>query len=69
MIAGVSSCLWNLKGVRSFHSKEEGMCPEEITPRWAAKASHRRKIKKSSATKEIIEPTLDTTFHLVYASG
>jgi len=42
-----------------------GRCPEEITPRWAAKASQSKKIKKRRAINETIDPILDTTFHLV----
>lgn len=41
----------------------------KITGRWAIKASHRRKIKKSRAVRETIEPKEETTFQQVYASG
>lgn len=41
----------------------------EITGRCEAKASHKIKIKYKRATKEIIEPIDETTFHLTYASG
>lgn len=40
-----------------------------ITPRCAANASQSKKIKNKSATNETIDPILETTFHLVYASG
>jgi len=37
--------------------------------RWAARASQIIKIKSNSATKDIIAPTDDTTFHFINASG
>lgn len=41
----------------------------QITVRCAANASHRMKMKNSNATKEIIDPIDETTFHLVKLSG
>ena len=61
----VSGWLWKSRGRMSCHSMDVGICPEEISPRCDANASHKRKIKKRRATKETIEPILDTTFHFV----
>lgn len=53
----------------SFHSMDDGMCGLAITARWAARASHTTAINRSRDTKEIIEPTVERTFHVVIASG
>lgn len=45
------------------------MWGEARTARWEARASHMRKIKKSSEENEINAPIDDKTFHVVYTSG
>lgn len=45
------------------------MCPTQITLRWQARASHKIKINRSSATKDVVEPKVDITFQFVNASG
>jgi len=69
VINGCSGILWKSGGVRSCHSSEVARWDETIIGRWAAKASHRMKMNSRRATKEIIDPMDDTTFHLVKASG
>lgn len=65
----VSGWLWKPNGRVSCHSREVGEWLEATIPRWDTRASHKIKMKKSNATNEIIDPILDRTFHLVYASG
>ncbi len=65
MITGVSFRLWASSGAISCHSREVGWCVEAIIGRCAAKASHRIKMKYRSATKDAIDPIVDTTFHMV----
>ena len=60
-----SGWLWKSKGRVSCHSSDTGMWEGVKTLRWEANASQIKKIKKRSATNEIIDPILDTTFHLV----
>ena len=69
MITPVSSALWKSSGRVYCHSREDDIWGLAITPRWAEKASHRRKINRIKARNETIDPTEDTTFHLVIASG
>jgi hypothetical protein len=40
-----------------------------MTPRCAERASHKIKINRRRATKEIIDPAEDKTFHFKYVSG
>lgn len=61
-MAAVSLRLWNPKGKRSCHSMVVGWWKDEITLRWARNLSHKMKIKRSRATKEIIDPKEDTVF-------
>lgn len=69
VIITVSGELWKSSGRRSCHSKEEAWCVAEIVLRCLVSASHRIKINIRSATKEIIDPIEEITFHFVIASG
>lgn len=69
MITPVSLKLWKSNGRMSFHSIDDGMWGLAITLRWAAKASQITTINISNDTNEIIDPTVDITFHIVIASG
>lgn len=65
----VSGLLWKSRGRRSCHSSDVGWLLAEITPRCAVKASHKIKMNRRRAIKEIIDPMEEITFHLVIASG
>lgn len=66
---GVIGELWWSGGSLFFHSKDGDRCDVEITPRWQIKASHSMKMNRRRATKDIVDPNVDTTFHDVNASG
>jgi hypothetical protein len=53
----------------SFHSIDDGICGLAITARCATSASHTTAINSNSETKAIIDPIVDTMFHVVIASG
>lgn len=63
----VSFSLWKSRGrISAFtHSKLLGMWDRLVIVRWAANASHIRKINNRRATNLIIEPKEDTMFHFV----
>lgn len=61
--------LWKSKGKLSCHSKDEDWWSDTITERWETKASQTIKIKSNTETKDIIDPTEETIFHLTIISG
>lgn len=69
VIIEVSGGLWKSNGRVSCHSIADGWWCDEITFRCATNLSHRMKMKRRRAIKEIIDPREEITFHLVNASG
>jgi hypothetical protein len=70
VINPVSGRLWKSNGRASLvHSIDDGICGLATILRCLTKASHKMKINRRSATKDIIAPIDDRTFHLVNASG
>ena len=69
MIAIVSLWLWYLSGSVCSHSIEDGMWLLQIMARCLDSASQAIKININRAVNEIIAPTDDITFHVVYVSG
>ena len=67
-IFGVWFLLWWSGGERLFiiiHSSEEERFDGEIILRCTASASHRMKIKRSRAVKDVVAPNVETTFHIM----
>jgi hypothetical protein len=65
----VSGELWKSNGRRSCHSKEEAWWLADTVLRCLVKASHRIKMNNIKATKDIIDPIDEMTFHFIMASG
>lgn len=61
--------MWKSIGVKSFHSIDDARFMGVITARCEVNASHKMKMKKISATNEIIDPIDEMTFHVVKESG
>lgn len=69
VITIVSGELWKSSGRRSCHSRDDDWCLAQMVLRWLVRASHTIKMNNKSATKEIIDPIDEITFHFIMASG